>query len=253
MSILQKINNRRKIFKGDWRGLITYTLEFALTSLARAILYPLNRDTTNDPHHQIFRNFVATVNALPSARLLEIGSRARSGNIYTQGFRKDIEYVGFDIIPGPNVDIVGDIHQLSKSIPNESFDAIFSISVFEHLAMPWKAALEMNKVLKVGGLVFIATHPTWPLHDRPWDFFRFSTDALRSLFHSHTGFEILEASEGLPCRIIPLAREISMQGMERSKTAFLAISMIAQKTGKPDPRLSWDIELKDFLTTHYPE
>ena len=253
MSILRKINNRRKMFKGDWRAFFAFLVGVLLTSLARLVLLPLTHDTTNDPYHQIFRKFVASVNALPSARLLEIGSRSRSGNVYTQGFRKDIEYVGFDIIPGPNVDLVGDIHQLSKSIQSESFDAIFCFSVFEHLAMPWQAALEMNKALKVGGLVFIATHPTWPLHDRPWDFFRFSTDAFRSLFHRHTGFEILEASEGLPCRIIPLAREASMRGMERSDTAFLGVSMIARKTGTPDPRLSWDIELKDFLTTHYPE
>ena len=117
--------------------------------------------------------------------------------------------------------------------------------------MPWKAALEINKILKPGGLVFIATHPTWPLHDRPWDFFRYSTDGFRAIFHHLTGFDIIDATEGLPCRIFPLGTEDSMNGME-CHAAFLGVAILARKTGEPDPGLSWDIDLKEFITTQYP-
>jgi hypothetical protein len=153
---------------------------------------------------------------------------------------------------GPNVDIIGDIHALSKIVTLDSFDAIFCISVFEHLGMPWKAVLELNKVMKTGGELFIATHSTWPLHDRPWDFFRFSSDGFRTLFNEATGFEIIEVHEGLPCRIVPLGFEPSMRGMERCSDAFLGISMRARKISSPDPKLAWDVKMEEILKTHYP-
>jgi len=53
---------------------------------ARIALLPASRPTSKDPYHAVFRHFVAHVNAIPAAKLLEIGSRARSGNIYTSGF-----------------------------------------------------------------------------------------------------------------------------------------------------------------------
>lgn len=224
-----------------------------LARSARALLTPLapSGGAEADPYHVLFRDFIGRVNALPSPAVLEIGARARSGNIYTQGFAPHVRYQGADILPGPNVDLLADVHQLGRTVAPESYDAIFSISVFEHLAMPWQAALEINAALKPGGLVFISTHPAWPLHDRPWDFYRYSTDGFRALFHRLTGFEIVDATEGLPCRIIPLLDEPSMRGLER-QPAFLGVSVIARKIGAPDPRLRWDIPLDDFLGTAYP-
>ncbi len=201
----------------------------------------------------MFADFIQMVNAMEAPRVLEIGSRARSGHVYTSAFAADTQYVGFDIVAGPNVDLVGDAHSLTQYVDPGTFDAIFAISVFEHLAMPWKVVLELNEALKPGGIVFIFTHPTWPLHDQPWDFFRFSSDAFRTLFHRLTGFEILEVTEGLPCRIVPLGSEPATLGLERQRTSFLAVAMVARKVGEPDPRLRWDIGLNEFLDSHYPE
>lgn len=223
-----------------------------LAKAARLCLTPLSAPSRNDPYHAVLNRFVQQVNQLSIANVLEIGSRARSGNIYTEGFGPHVRYRGLDIIPGPNVDLVGDIHKLSSVVEPDSLDAIFCISVFEHLAMPWKAAVEINRTLKTGGLFYVSTHPIWPLHDRPWDFFRFSSDAFHALFNPMTGFEIVEVVEGLPCRVIPLVREASTKGMETNSETFLGIAMIARKIGPSDPRLHWDVDLKDILTSRYP-
>lgn len=234
------------------RGVLRASADPILSTAARALLRPMSRPEDHDEFHSLFQSFVGMVNELEAPRILEIGSRARSGNLNTSGFRTDTSYCGMDILEGPNVHIVGDAHRLSESLSPESFDAAFSISVFEHLAMPWKVAVELNRVLKPGGLVYTATHPTWPAHDRPWDFFRFSSDAFRAIFHPLSGFEILEVREGLPCRIVPLGKEPSMHKLERC-VSHLAVGVIARKIAPPDPRLRWDIDLKEFLTTHYPE
>jgi hypothetical protein len=48
----------------------------------------------------------------PGSKLLELGSRARSGNVVEFG---QVDYTGVDIMAGPNVDIVADVHYLSEA------------------------------------------------------------------------------------------------------------------------------------------
>lgn len=118
-------------------------------------------------------------------RVLEVGSRIVTGACNRSKFDK-AEYVGFDYYSGPNVDVVGDAHKLSEYF-NEKFDLIFCASVFEHLAMPWKVSIEMIKLLKLGGYVFIETHYCYASHERPWHFFQFSENALDVLFPEKMG------------------------------------------------------------------
>src|SRR5690606_752490 len=78
------------------------------------------------------------------------------------------------------------------------FDLIFSSAVFEHLSMPWVAALEINRMLKVGGHVFIETHFSFSSHERPSHFFQFSDMGLRSLFNEKMGFDLLDSGMSNP-------------------------------------------------------
>jgi len=91
-----------------------------------------------------------------------LGSRISPGGINKRGFFKSAKkYVGFDCLPGETVDVVGDIHELSKYF-HEKFDAIYSDSVLEHLAIPWKAVIEINKVLKKDGYIYHSAPSCWP-------------------------------------------------------------------------------------------
>jgi SAM-dependent methyltransferase len=221
---------------------------FALFEAARALI---DLDTSQDPYHKIFRSFIEETDRRPGARILEVGSRARSGNVYKGSFQNYGQYVGLDIVAGENVDVVGDVHQLSRHFDKESFDFVYSVSTFEHLAMPWKAVLEINKVMATGGWLYIATHPTWPPHERPWDFWRFSEESFRVLLNSVTGFEIHACSAGLPCSIVPFGHEPAMTGL-CEQPANLGISVIAKKIGPSDRRLAWDVDVSEILDTNYP-
>jgi SAM-dependent methyltransferase len=182
-------------------------------------------------------------------RVLEIGSRARSGVTHRYLVHPDVEYVGLDITNGPNVDVVGDAHHLSRHVSGQ-FDTIFSVSVFEHLLMPWKVALEMNQVLKPGGLAYIQSHHSFPLHDEPWDFWRFSKEAWSGLFNAHTGFEIVEKGNALRCRIAPesTAAPHLDPGFDNGRSHLLSACLV-RKTGPA--KVQWDAESADLYDLAY--
>lgn len=131
-------------------------------------------------------------------RVLEIGARNVTGTSLRERFSRT-HYVGFDFYPGDNVDVVGDAHRLSSYFAGqEKFDLIFSSAVFEHLAMPWVVALEIQKLLKVGAHVFVETHFSFSSHERPWHFFQFSDQGLRVLFNHALGFDLVESGMSNP-------------------------------------------------------
>jgi len=175
----------------------------------------------------------------PKRRVIEIGARARSG-ITRRDMFGPCDYIGFDVTPGENVDIVGDAHFLSEYV-TEQVDAVASLSTFEHLIMPWKVVMEINRVLKPGGLVITQTHQTWPVHDRPWDFFRFSKDSWRGLFNEATGFRILNAVECAPCVATPVLQQRSNAATRLDRQEGYMISIcLAEKIS--DPCVSWTID-----------
>jgi hypothetical protein len=143
---------------------------------------------------ELFRQFIARVNR-ERGSVLEVGARRSSpfSLCYRSHFGPHVRFVGFDILPGDNVDVVGDAHHLTRHFPEQSLGAAYSLTVLEHLLMPWRFALELNRVLEMGALVYHATHQTWPVHAAPNDFYRFSDEALRFLFGPHAGFEIVDA------------------------------------------------------------
>lgn len=150
-------------------------------------------------NHSNWQKYLYEKGNKPGMRILEIGSREVTGKSDArEGFNK-AEYVGFDYYPGNNVDIVGDVHKLSSYFSeDEKFDIVYSSACFEHFAMPWVVVLEIAKVMKVGGLVFIETHFSFSSHERPWHFFQFSDLGLRVLFSEALGFECIESGMSNP-------------------------------------------------------
>ena len=129
----------------------------------------------------------------PGVRILEIGSRNVTGGASRELFAA-ADYVGFDFYEGENVDVVGDAHKISSYFNDDAkFDLIFSSAVLEHLHMPWVVAQEIQKLLKVGGYLFVETHFSFSYHEGPWNFFQFSNMGLRALFNSGMGFDLVDS------------------------------------------------------------
>jgi hypothetical protein len=227
------------------------TLEFTTSSgrRYRAGLDELAAEATGAPATaELMTRFQAEMHALPQASILDIGGRARSGATRRDLF-KVAKYTVLDVLADPSVDVVGDAHTLASRFPPESFDGILSVSVFEHLVMPWAVAVQMNQVLRPGGLAMIFTHQTLGMHDLPWDFWRFSDSAWDALFNPHTGFEIVGRALDRPQFIIPLVYTASKQGAEGA-AGYEGSAVLVRKTGPC--RMAWPLAAADVTGSMYP-
>lgn len=93
-----------------------------------------------------------------------------------------------NIGPFPNVDVIGDAHELPYA--DESVDVIYCEAVLEHLADPVKAVAEMHRVLKVGGRVYACTPFIHHFHGYPNHFQNFTLFGHQRLFRD---FEVEES------------------------------------------------------------
>ncbi|RST84429.1 class I SAM-dependent methyltransferase [Aquibium carbonis] len=154
----------------------------------------------------IVNRFIADriVSAGADPVFLEVGARgAISASIRNWTRSLGWRYAGLDIASSPNVDIVGDAHQLSRHIAEDSVDVVYSSEVLEHLVSPVSFVTQANRVLKQGGLFICRAPTTWPLHAEPWDFCRFSRHSWQGLLHPESGFEILGTCEFGKASVLP--------------------------------------------------
>ena len=118
-----------------------------------------------------------------TGRILEIGGRATP---YREWF-PDFEYVGLDLVNDDDAEdrdpdlIAGDITSCPQ-LESGSFDAVVSVNVLQHVRKPWLAAPEIIRLLRPGGFTYHSTVFSWRYHPSPVDFWRFTPDALMSLF-----------------------------------------------------------------------
>jgi SAM-dependent methyltransferase len=120
-------------------------------------------------------------------KVLDLGAgQAKYKNIIQQKAEK---YITFDVVPGPNIDVVGDA--LNLPFDKESFDTIICTQVLEHIEKPWIVAKEMGRILKAGGICIVTAPFINPYHPDPHDYFRYTTEGLASLFVNEN-FEIIE-------------------------------------------------------------
>ena len=205
--------------------------------------------------HLKWKQYLAEIGNKPGMKILEIGSREVTGKSDMRQNFSRANYIGFDYYPGNNVDIVGDVHNLSSYFKkDEKFDLIFSSAVFEHLAMPWIVAQEISKLLKIGGFIFIETHFSFSSHERPWHFFQFSDMALKVLFSPAMGFECIEAGMSNPMigRFSSLADK-DLKNLPISKL-YCHVEYLGKKINNID-NFNWNnLELLEVIgETKYPE
>ncbi len=81
---------------------------------------------------------------------------------------KGIDYTEEDSSP----DIIADATDLP--IQAKTADIVFSSQVIEHVPNPQSMVNECHRILKDGGYLILTGPFYWPLHEEPYDFYRFT-------------------------------------------------------------------------------
>lgn len=141
------------------------------------------------PERYLLKQQVKKYSHYIKGRVLDVGAGEFSR--YQDLFKCD-EYIKMDIKKSDNVDVVGS----AESIPfqDETFDSVVCTQVFEHLKNPQKAAAEISRVLKKGGICLLTVPQVNELHAEPNDYFRYTKFGLKEIF-SQVGLDVLECSQ----------------------------------------------------------
>ncbi|MBU3663461.1 MAG: class I SAM-dependent methyltransferase [Bacteroidetes bacterium] len=122
-------------------------------------------------------------------QLLDIGCGNKP---YFSLFKDKIDaYVGCDIVQSSNncVDIVSE----ATNIPLEGniFDTVFSTQTIEHIGDFQLMLNEAYRLAKNDGIFILAGPMYWPLHEEPYDFYRFTKHGF-AFSLKKAGFEVIE-------------------------------------------------------------
>ncbi len=135
-------------------------------------------------------------------------------------------WTGIDLFEGDGVDVVADVHQMSKHFEPAHFDGLVMVAVLEHVARPWIAAAELAAVVRPGGLLLVGTHQTFPYHPYPADYWRFTREALGELFAEWSGWKVLASKYDYPCKVLPLG---NVTPWNFQADSWLTVSCIAER------------------------
>ena len=151
------------------------------------------KPSITQPHYLIRNRLLEAITSLAgqlNGRMMDFGCGQKP---YYSLFNVD-QYIGVDFEnPGhSHANEAIDVFYDGKTIPfeKEHFDSIFSSEVFEHIFNLPDILKELNRVLKVDGLMLITCPFSFCEHEVPNDFARYTSFALKHLLQQN-GFEIV--------------------------------------------------------------
>jgi SAM-dependent methyltransferase len=92
-------------------------------------------------------------------------------------------YLGTDMQPGPNVDVVCSGEDLHLYVGMASTDIVLCTEVLEHVEEWYEFLRSIWSVIKLGGILLLTTRsPGFPLHNYPDDHWRFTFRDMLAIF-----------------------------------------------------------------------
>ncbi|MBI4325301.1 MAG: class I SAM-dependent methyltransferase [Chloroflexi bacterium] len=193
-------------------------------SPSRRTCYYLERITLLQAMQQLRRE-------IRHGRILDVGCGLKPyDSLLTQS---GDSYIGTDypttMVNSYQVATKADVFATCQSLPfaAESFDTVISTQVLEHVPQPRLLISEAHRVLKPGGILLISAPMTWPLHEEPYDFYRYTIYGLRHLLESARFKIIQEVRRGNTCATLgQLFLDVHLGGHQGGWLAWKAYSSL---------------------------
>ncbi|NLG17381.1 MAG: class I SAM-dependent methyltransferase [Fibrobacter sp.] len=103
------------------------------------------------------------------------------------------KYFGIDLPFSNSEGNRADVYGSALALPfrDKTFDCVISTEVIEHVPDPVVFLSQVSKVLALEGCLLLSAPFFWPLHEEPYDFYRFTIHGLRELLRKQ-GFTVKE-------------------------------------------------------------
>jgi SAM-dependent methyltransferase len=156
----------------------------------------------HDTAYEHGRLFFALYGAGSFRTVVELGSQDVNGSLRDH-CPPGAHYIGLDMMPAKGVDLV-----INPGAPlplaSDIADAVVTSSAFEHDVCFWETFLELVRILRPGGLLYVNAPANGEFHRYPLDCWRFYPDAGAALVQwtarRGTPVELIESFIGLPQR-----------------------------------------------------
>lgn len=158
-------------------------------NLGRLSTFKIELDNSLYLHyHSYHRDLFAAFNDYANGKLLDIGC----GNKPYLEILKPLtsSYFGVDIVQSNSFCVDQVCMANDIPLPDESFDTIISTQTVEHVEDHQGLINEAYRIVNKGGYFIVSGPMYWPLHEEPYDFFRFTKHGFRYILEK-AGFEII--------------------------------------------------------------
>ncbi len=112
-------------------------------------------------------------------KVLEVGSLDVNGSLRDHNV-ENLEWTGVDFEVGNGVDVVI-TDPYSYPFESDTYDMILASSVFEHSEFFWILFMEMVRLTKPGGVIYLNAPSNGAVHRYPVDVYRFYPDSAKAL------------------------------------------------------------------------
>lgn len=138
-------------------------------------------------------DFMEKAGAAHDADALVLDAGSGEGRFY-QEFAHT-RYIGIDLAVGDEtwdytkLDAVSELSALPFA--TGTFDSVLCTQVLEHVQEPYLVLAELCRVLKTGGCLYLSCPQSWHQHQKPHDYFRYTSFGLRYLLDK-AGYDVSE-------------------------------------------------------------
>ena len=144
--------------------------------------------------------------------VIDIGSLDVNGSL-REVAPKEFKFTGIDMEPGKGVDIVVD-DPYTLPFESASVDVVTCSSCFEHSEMFWLLFLEILRILKPTGLLYLNVPSNGDVHRYPVDCWRFYPDSGKALV-------VWAKKNGIHCSLLESYTGFQRQGWKDFVAVFL--------------------------------
>jgi SAM-dependent methyltransferase len=135
----------------------------------------------------------------PGMHVLEIGPDRFPSTYQSLMANSSLTWDTLDLYPNARLTYTAK-SEYAFPIQDNTYDAVLSGQVIEHVRKPWLWMRELSRVCKIGGLVVTVNPVSWPYHEAPIDCWRAFPEGMRALYEDASLEVILSKWESLEAR-----------------------------------------------------